>query len=398
MESPALETYLRQVEKYLPPWKSEDILREIRSHAMDQAEALAAERGVPIDETLKREVIAKFGPAEELAAGYTPPVTLIRPEYTMPFALYALVAVALLFPFTIFNGIGVWMMSSFLVIGLLFAGFLIMSRMKKIYRLPLWHHNMPKVIYKINLDRGMQKSFETVWPGSAPAIATSGGSTMAMSSSLGEAPSRGYASSATAAAPSSTPPERRRTVMEWIIAKSGPRPLRIGELVGAGMRVVFGLAIGLYFAFAASPLPLANVIYDHPTQGWHLLVQGPGFDEMRAMGVFACFATVLAGLVPIFLGKCRASIYASILSKVTWAVLLFFLAMGGPVLSFDFQTTGWTERGWPEVKAALQTATPIFFFILFGITLLTLVSRFVKLGLMEAWHRQNAQMEGKGVR
>lgn len=404
MLSPALESYLQQVEKYLPPWKSEEILREIRSHALDRAEALAAERGVALDEAILRETLAKFGPPEQLALGYTPPVTLIRPEYTMPFALYALVAVVLLLPFTIFSGLGVWMTSSFLVIGLLFATFLVLSRMKKIYRLPLWHHGFGKFVWHAEIGKGMQKGFETVWPSAATAGAASGTQAQASaweSSGYGVSMSSGSTASAAATPPESatpTSPHKRRGIMDWMISRSGPRPLHIGELIGAGIRIVFGLAIGLYFLFASSPLPLVNVLYEHPRWGWHLLVQAPGFEELRAFGVLACAATALAGLIAIFLGKGRASIYASIASKTAWAVLLFFLVTGGSILSFDFQTTGWVENDWPQVQAGLRAATPIFFFVLFGITLLTLVNRFVKLGLMEAWYRQNSHQEGKRLR
>ena len=116
-ETNVLDAYLKQVEMYLPPWNAAEIVREIRSHVLDQAEGLAAERGLELDEAVVREVLDRLGSPQRLAAGYVPAVALIRPEYTLPFAIYSVAALALLVPLLFVGGLGAWLGSAVGAIG-----------------------------------------------------------------------------------------------------------------------------------------------------------------------------------------------------------------------------------------------------------------------------------------
>lgn len=48
----------------------DEVKRELRAHILDSAEALAAERKVPVDDSIVGEVIARMGPPGEIAAEY----------------------------------------------------------------------------------------------------------------------------------------------------------------------------------------------------------------------------------------------------------------------------------------------------------------------------------------
>jgi len=98
-------------------------------------------------------------------------------------------------------------------------------------------------------------------------------------------------------------------------------------------------------------------------------------------------ATCLSGLLPIFLGKSRLSLYGRIASQAAWAVLLYKLMVGGTVFSLAFTTTGWVERDWPQVHSAIQSGIPLALGIALLVTLLSLVCTLVRLGMMEAWYR-----------
>ena len=407
MQHAALDEYLNQVQMYLPPWNAEEILLEIRSHDLDQAEGIATGRGVEVDEAIVREALACLGSPQQLAAGYVPAVTLIRPEYTMPFAIYSVAACVLLLPLILSGGPGLWILAAIVAIGLLFVGLVVLSRLPKVYRLPIWHARLGRVVWKVDIGRGLRHGVHAVWPqpeiaglpagpGSGADAATAPQAAAAWSAQpTAIEPTGGVPGSSTPASPSSSsvgsrsPAAPRRTPTEWLIAHSGPRPLRIHELFGAGLRAVFGLALALFFVYSPLPFPILDLTFDDARRGWHLLIQGPGLDAVRELGGLACLATCVSGLVPIFLGKCRLGLYASIASKAAWAVLLYTLAVGGPVFALEFQTIGWVEHDWPQVQAGIQSGLPVAFGIALFLTLLALVGSLVKLGMMQAWYRSH---------
>ena len=47
-----------------------EVKRELRAHILDSSEALAAERKVPVDEAIVKEVMAKMGSPADIAAMY----------------------------------------------------------------------------------------------------------------------------------------------------------------------------------------------------------------------------------------------------------------------------------------------------------------------------------------
>jgi hypothetical protein len=184
-----------------------------------------------------------------------------------------------------------------------------------------------------------------------------------------------------------SPPVPRRTPTEWLVAHSGPRHLRIHELFGAGLRAVFGFALALFFTFAVSPFPILDLNFVDLERGWRLVIEGPGLEAVRELGAIACMATCLSGLLPIFLGKSRLSLYGLIASKAAWSVLLYQLMVGGTVFSLAFTTTSWTEHDWPQVHSAIQSAVPLALGLGLLVTLLSLACTLVRLGMMEAWYR-----------
>ncbi len=65
-----IDNYTDRVTKNMGRKQREDIKKELKSHIMDSAEALAVKQNKPVDEGIVREVIAKMGPAEEFALSY----------------------------------------------------------------------------------------------------------------------------------------------------------------------------------------------------------------------------------------------------------------------------------------------------------------------------------------
>lgn len=376
MESPALDAYLKQVEMYLPPWKSKEILKEIRSHILDQAEGLAAEKGVEVDEGILKEVIHKLGPAERFASGYVPPVTLIRPEYTMPFLLYSGIAVALSILLGLFAGPAVWIANSIFLVGLLFVFFLLLSRSTRVFRLPLWHPGIEKI--HATVGRGLHQAVSHIGSGMEKAFHKQGSS--AWTTSPPEAPT--------------SPPAQQPWPQPgfWVrsIARSGPRALRIHEIVGASIRFVFGLALACFVLLAASPIKILGLTFDSPSDGFHLLITAPGLDANRAFLVLCCFATALSGLVSLFLGISRGSLVTAVFSKIVWAALLFALFFAEqPFLAVDFQSAHpGAMRDWAEAKQLLPTGISIFLLILIVFHLLATAYKVARYGMLEAWYRR----------
>ncbi len=65
-----IDNYTDRVTKNMGRKQRDDIKKELKSHIMDSAEALAAKQNKPVDEEIVREVIAKMGPPEEFALSY----------------------------------------------------------------------------------------------------------------------------------------------------------------------------------------------------------------------------------------------------------------------------------------------------------------------------------------
>jgi len=394
MQTSALDEYLKQVEVYLPPWNAKEIVREIRSHVLDQAEGIAAERGVDVDEAIIRETLACLGAPQKLAAGYVPAVALIRPEYTLPFAIYSVAATALLIPLLFAAGLGAWLLGVIVAIGLLFAGFVAVSRLPQVYRLPLWHPKLGRVVFRVDVGQGLRRGVHAIWPQPAMAGLPGQPDQPLMSVATGSKDTAPGGASTVWPPPTSSPPSApaapftpRRTPTEWLIAHSGPRALRIHELFEAGMRAVFGFALALFFGFSPSPFPILDLHFDDPQRAFRLIVQAPGLEAARELGAIACMAMCASGLLPIFLGKCRLGLYAAIASKAAWAVLLYSLMIGGQLFALTFDTFGWVADEWPRVQAAIESGTPVVLFIALLAELLGLVWILVRLGMMEAWYR-----------
>ncbi|CAJ36653.1 DUF4097 family beta strand repeat-containing protein [Methanocella arvoryzae] len=65
-----IDDYLNKVTKGMGHKQRDDVRNELRSHILDSADALAAERNTAVNESIVREVLARMGPAEKIAAGY----------------------------------------------------------------------------------------------------------------------------------------------------------------------------------------------------------------------------------------------------------------------------------------------------------------------------------------
>ena len=70
MYNKMIDDYLNKVTKDMGHKQRDDVRNELRSHILDSADALAAERNTAVDDAIVREVISRMGPAEKMAAGY----------------------------------------------------------------------------------------------------------------------------------------------------------------------------------------------------------------------------------------------------------------------------------------------------------------------------------------
>jgi hypothetical protein len=66
-----IKEYISKVTKNMGSNQRKEVSKELETHILDSAEALALEKNVEIDETIIRKVIAKMGSPEEVAAMYT---------------------------------------------------------------------------------------------------------------------------------------------------------------------------------------------------------------------------------------------------------------------------------------------------------------------------------------
>jgi uncharacterized integral membrane protein len=73
-----IDDYINEVTKDMGARQRGEVDRELRTHILDSADALAAERRTTVDETIIREVIAKMGSARQVAAMYPTPGTFLE--------------------------------------------------------------------------------------------------------------------------------------------------------------------------------------------------------------------------------------------------------------------------------------------------------------------------------
>lgn len=99
-----IDEYLDRVTMYMDAGKSSEIRKELRSHILDSAEAIAAERKTEVNEGIIKEVIAKMGPAEKIAGLY-PGKEMFLKKGGMFKALGALAGIAIAF---LVVGIAFW--------------------------------------------------------------------------------------------------------------------------------------------------------------------------------------------------------------------------------------------------------------------------------------------------
>ena len=77
MYSDPVEKYVRDVTLKMGVKQRKEVSLELKSHILDRAEELAAQRNVEIDDTIIKEVISRMGPAKEVTKMYPVEETLI---------------------------------------------------------------------------------------------------------------------------------------------------------------------------------------------------------------------------------------------------------------------------------------------------------------------------------
>jgi hypothetical protein len=94
-----IDNYINEVTKDMSARQRGEVDRELRTHILDSADALAAERKTAVDEVIIREVIAKMGPARQVAAMYPTPKTFLETKEIKEMwkAMQALMGIAVVF-------------------------------------------------------------------------------------------------------------------------------------------------------------------------------------------------------------------------------------------------------------------------------------------------------------
>lgn len=88
-----IESYVRDVARFLPRDKRNDVALELRELLHDELAAKAEARGVAPDRALAMELLAGFGRPAEVAARYHPRNPLIDPEDNHNFAIWTIVGI-----------------------------------------------------------------------------------------------------------------------------------------------------------------------------------------------------------------------------------------------------------------------------------------------------------------
>lgn len=91
-----IESYVRDVARFLPRDKRNDVALELRALLHDELAAKAEARGAPPDRALAMELLAGFGRPAAVAARYQPRNPLVEPEDNHNFAIWVVVGVIVL--------------------------------------------------------------------------------------------------------------------------------------------------------------------------------------------------------------------------------------------------------------------------------------------------------------
>ena len=73
-----IDEYIGEATKNMGTRQRDEVARELRTHIMDNADALAAERKTAVDDAIISEVLAKMGPANRMATMYQKQKPLTR--------------------------------------------------------------------------------------------------------------------------------------------------------------------------------------------------------------------------------------------------------------------------------------------------------------------------------
>jgi hypothetical protein len=90
-----IKEYIDEATEGMGGKQKSDVARELRTHILDSADALAAERKVPVSEQIVKEVLGKMGPAKKIAAMYPAREAIF--EHGVGKALLSLAGIALAF-------------------------------------------------------------------------------------------------------------------------------------------------------------------------------------------------------------------------------------------------------------------------------------------------------------
>jgi hypothetical protein len=77
MNNGLIKNYIKKVTKDMGSNQRKEVSKELKTHILDSADAIAAEKNVDVDDFIIREVILNMGPAEEVAAMYPVETTFI---------------------------------------------------------------------------------------------------------------------------------------------------------------------------------------------------------------------------------------------------------------------------------------------------------------------------------
>jgi hypothetical protein len=72
-----IDAYVDKVTEHMGSGQRNEVAREMKTHILDSADALAAERKVPVDAVIVGEVIDRMGPAEKIASMYPAKMTIL---------------------------------------------------------------------------------------------------------------------------------------------------------------------------------------------------------------------------------------------------------------------------------------------------------------------------------
>ena len=99
MDEKLIDDYINEVTEHMGARQRDEVARELRTHILDSADALAAERKTTVDEAIIREVVGKMGSARQVAAMYPSPKTFLEMKEMkgMWDAIKALIGIAVMF-------------------------------------------------------------------------------------------------------------------------------------------------------------------------------------------------------------------------------------------------------------------------------------------------------------